>query len=66
MMRTAFSIQDYLQQGKTFSRTDNRFSEEDIRFVNRRRSFSFNDRFGYTVSNSLIYRYRLPGSCCAT
>lgn len=61
MMRTAFSIQDYLQQGETFSRTDNRFSEEDIRFVNRRRSFSFNDRFGYTVSNSLIYRYRLPG-----
>ena len=42
MMRTAFSIQDYLQQGETFSRTDNRFSEEDIRFVNRRRSFSFN------------------------
>ena len=66
MMRTAFSIQDYLQQGETFSRTDNRFSEEDIRFVNRRRSFSFNDRFGYTVSNNLIYRYRLPGSCCAT
>ncbi len=56
MMRTAFSIQDYLQQGETFSRTDNRFSEEDIRFVNRRRSFSFNDRFGYTVSNNLIYR----------
>ena len=62
MMRTAFSVQDYLLDNETFSRTDNKFADDDIRFVNRRRNFAHNDNFGYNVSNNLIYRYRLPGS----
>lgn len=61
MMRTAFSVQDYLLDNETFSRTDNKFADDDIRFVNRRRNFAHNDNFGYNVSNNLIYRYRLPG-----
>lgn len=61
MMRTAFSVQDYLLNSSTFSRTDNKFADDDIRFVYRRRSFAHNDNFGYNVSNNLIYRYRLPG-----
>lgn len=61
MMRTAFSVQDYLLRSNTLSRTDNKSADDDIRFVYRRRSFAHNDNFGYNVSNNLIYRYRLPG-----
>lgn len=61
MLRSAFTVQDYLRTGSTFSRTDNRPSDGDPRFVYRRRSFSHNENFGYNVSGNLIYRYRLPG-----
>lgn len=61
MMRTSFSLQDNAQRGEALSRTDNRFSGEDIRFVYRRRSFSHSDNAGVNFSNNLIYRFRLPG-----
>ena len=61
MMRTSFSLQDNNYRNELLSRTDNRFSDDDIRFVNRRRNFGRSDSKGYNVSNSLIYRYRLPG-----
>ena len=61
MMRTSFSLQDNNARNELLSRTDNKFSEEDIRFVNRRRNFGLSDSKGFNVSNNLIYRYRLPG-----
>ena len=45
-----------------FNRTDNKFSDDDIRFVYRRRNFGHNNSDGYNVSNHLLYRYRLPGA----
>ena len=45
-----------------FNRTDNKFSDDDIRFVYRRRNFGHNNSDGYNVSNYLLYRYRLPGA----
>ena len=61
MMRTSFSLQDNDSRNELLSRTDNKFSDDDIRFVNRRRNFGLSDSKGFNVSNSLIYRYRLPG-----
>lgn len=61
MMRTSFSLQDNNYRNELLSRTDNRFSDDDIRFVNRRRNFGHNNSDGYNVSNYLLYRYRLPG-----
>ena len=61
MMRTSFSFQDNDNQSELLSRTDNRFSEEDIRFVYRRHNFNDNDSRGFNLSNQLTYRYRLPG-----
>lgn len=61
MMRTSFSYQDNDAQNELFSRTDNRYSEEDVRFVYRRRNFGDNDSRGLNFSNQLLYRYRLPG-----
>ena len=61
MMRTSFSLQDNNSRNELRSRTDNKFSDDDIRFVNRRRNFGLSDSKGFNVSNSLIYRYRLPG-----
>ncbi len=61
MMRTSFSFQDNDNRSELLSRTDNRFSEEDIRFVYRRHNFSDNDVRGFNLSNQLTYRYRLPG-----
>lgn len=61
MMRTSLSAQDNAQRSQTLIRTDNKFSDEDIRFVNRRRNFGQNSNEGLYLSNSLIYRYRLPG-----
>ena len=61
MMRTSFSLQDNNARNELLSRTDNKFSEEDIRFVNRRHNFGLSDSKGFNVSNNLIYRYRLPG-----
>lgn len=62
MMRTSLSVQDNDSRNELLSRTDNRFSEEDIRFVYRRRNFGDNDSRGVNFSNQLTYRYRLPGS----
>ena len=62
MMRTSFSLQDNESVSELLSRTDNRFSEDDIRFVYRRRNFGDNDSWGLNFSNQLLYRYRLPGS----
>ena len=61
MMRTSFSLQDNNYRNELRSRTDNKFSDDDIRFVNRRRNFGHNNSDGYNVSNYLLYRYRLPG-----
>ena len=61
MMRTSFSLQDNNARNELLSRTDNKFSEDDIRFVNRRHNFGLSDSKGFNVSNNLIYRYRLPG-----
>ena len=61
MMRTLFSLQDNNARNELLSRTDNKFSDDDIRFVNRRRNFGLSDSKGFNVSNNLIYRYRLPG-----
>ena len=61
MMRTSFSLQDHNARNELLSRTDNKFSDDDIRFVNRRRNFGLSDSKGFNVSNNLIYRYRLPG-----
>lgn len=61
MMRTSFSVQDNDSRNELRSRTDNRFSEEDIRFVYRRRNFGDNDSRGLNFSNQILYRYRLPG-----
>ncbi|WP_462352979.1 outer membrane beta-barrel protein [Alistipes timonensis] len=61
MMRTSFSLQDNNARNELLSRTDNKFSDDDIRFVNRRRNFGLSDSKGFNVSNNLIYRYRLPG-----
>ncbi|WP_195498886.1 outer membrane beta-barrel protein [Alistipes timonensis] len=61
MMRTSFSLQDNNARNELLSRTDNKFSDNDIRFVNRRRNFGLSDSKGFNVSNNLIYRYRLPG-----
>ena len=61
MMRTSFSVQDNDSCNELRSRTDNRFSEEDIRFVYRRRNFGDNDSRGLNFSNQILYRYRLPG-----
>lgn len=61
MMRTSFSFQDNDSQNELLSRTDNRFSDDDIRFVYRRRNFGDNDSRGFNISNQLTYRYRLPG-----
>ena len=35
MMRTSFSLQDNNARNELLSRTDNKFSDDDIRFVNR-------------------------------
>ena len=59
LLRTALSVQDNTLRGENFSRTDNRHADDDVRFVNRRRIFTRNDNAGYTLSGSLIYRYRL-------
>lgn len=61
VLRSAFTVQDYLQNGSTLSRTDNRFADGEERFVYRRRSYSHTDNFGYNITGNLIYRYRLPG-----
>ncbi|WP_418425143.1 outer membrane beta-barrel protein [Alistipes sp.] len=61
MMRTSFSLQDNDSHNELRSRTDNKFSDDDIRFVNRRHNFGLSDSKGFNVSNSLIYRYRLSG-----
>lgn len=61
MLRSALTVQDYLQNGNTFSRTDKRLADGEERFVYRRRNFSHNENFGYNLSGNLIYRYRLPG-----
>lgn len=61
MMRTSFSVQDNDSRNELRSRTDNRFSEEEIRFVYRRRNFGDNDSRGLNFSNQILYRYRLPG-----
>ena len=61
MMRTSFSVQDNDSRNELRSRTDNRFSEEEIRFVYRRRNFDDNDSRGLNFSNQILYRYRLPG-----
>lgn len=61
MMRTSFSLQDNNARNELLSRTDNKFSDDDIRFVNHRRNFGLSDSKGFNVSNNLIYRYRLPG-----
>lgn len=61
MMRTSFSLQDNNARNELLSRTDNKFSDDDIRFVNRRHNFGLSDSKGFNVSNNLIYRYRLPG-----
>ena len=61
MMRTSFSVQDNDTRNELRSRTDNRFSEEEIRFVYRRRNFGDNDSRGLNFSNQILYRYRLPG-----
>lgn len=61
MMRTSFSVQDNDSRNELRSRTDNHFSEEDIRFVYRRRNFGDNDSRGLNFSNQILYRYRLPG-----
>lgn len=62
MMRTSFSLQDNRNRNELRSRTDNRFSDDDIRFVNRRRNFGRSISDGFNVSNNLLYRYRLPGA----
>ncbi len=62
MMRTSLSLQDNDNRNELLSRTDNRFSDDDIRFVNRRRNFGDNDSRGMNFSNQLLYRYRLPGA----
>ena len=62
MMRTSFSLQDNNYRNELRSRTDNKFSDDDIRFVYRRRNFGHNNSDGYNVSNYLLYRYRLPGA----
>ena len=62
MMRTSFSLQDNNYRNELRSRTDNKFSDDDIRFVYRRRNFGHNNSYGYNVSNYLLYRYRLPGA----
>ena len=62
MMRTLFSLQDNNSRNELRSRTDNKFSDDDIRFVYRRRNFGHNNSDGYNVSNYLLYRYRLPGA----
>ena len=51
MMRTSFSLQDNNYHNELRSRTDNKFSDDDIRFVNRRRNFGHNNSDGYNVSN---------------
>lgn len=61
MMRTSFSVQDNDSRNELRSRTDNHFSEEEIRFVYRRRNFGDNDSRGLNFSNQILYRYRLPG-----
>lgn len=61
MMRTSFSVQDNDSRNELRSCTDNRFSEEEIRFVYRRRNFGDNDSRGLNFSNQILYRYRLPG-----
>ena len=61
MMRTAFSQQDNNNRNELRSRTDNKFSDDDIRFVYRRRNFGHSDNRGFNFSNSLLYRLRLPG-----
>ena len=61
MMRTSFSVQDNDSRNELRSRTDNRFSEEEIRFVYRRHNFGDNDSRGLNFSNQILYRYRLPG-----
>ena len=56
MMRTSFSLQDNNSRNELRSRTDNKFSDDDIRFVYRRRNFGHNNSDGYNVSNlSLIH-----------
>ena len=61
MMRTSFSLQDNNYHNELLSRTDNKFADDDIQFVNRRRNFGRNNSDGFNFSNSLLYRYRLPG-----
>lgn len=61
MMRTSLSTQDNNQLGEALGRTQNKFADDVIRFVNRRRNFSDNVNDGLSFSNNLIYRYRLPG-----
>ena len=56
MMRTSFSLQDNNSRNELRSRTDNKFSDDDIRFVYRRRNFGHNNSDGYNVSNHQIGR----------
>ncbi len=49
MMRTSFSLQDNDSHNELLSRTDNKFSDDDIRFVNRRRNFGLSDSKGFNV-----------------
>lgn len=60
MMRTSLSAQGNDSQSDIRSRTDNKFSDDDIRFVYRRRNFSDNNSSGLNFSNNLTYRYRIP------
>lgn len=61
MMRTSLSAQHNRSGNELRSRTDNRFSDDDIRFVRRRRNFGCSRNEGIVFSNNLLYRLRLPG-----
>ena len=51
MMRTSFSLQDNNARNELRSRTDNKFSEDDIRFVNRRQQLR-TEQQGITTSRT--------------
>lgn len=59
-MRTSLDVQHVDEESAMIRRTDSR-DQEDLRFISRHRNRSENDRCLFRLSNSILYRFRLPG-----
>lgn len=60
LMRTSLDVQHVDEESAMIRRTDSR-DQEDLRFISRHRNRSENDRCLFRLSNSILYRFRLPG-----